>query len=158
MKRMVLFAVVSALVSVTVGVAVGVGGASAQKAPGNNAGGHGKDQVLGTWVVQVPQPNGMTNELMKTLHAEGGLTVVRNRTSLGSWEYLGKGRVADTYTTYVFDANNQYLRRFVVRAEFVVRGDTLSGHSEFDVFRPDGTLEGSGEGPFSGRRYTVERP
>lgn len=157
MKRMVLLAVVSAVVSVTVGIAVGVGGASAQKASGNNAGGHGKDQVLGTWVVHVPQPNGTTNELMKTLTPRGGLIVVRNRTALGSWEYLGKGRVADTYQTYVFSPDNQFLRRIVVRAEFVVRGDTLSGHSEFDVFGADGTLEASGEGPFTGRRYTVER-
>jgi hypothetical protein len=158
MKRMVLFAVVFAIVSVTVGVALGAGGANARGAAGSEGGGQGMAQVIGTWVVQVPQPNGTTNELMKTLNPGGGLIVVRTRTALGSWEYLGRGRVADTYQTYVFDDQNQLQSRIVVRAEFVVRGDTLSGHSEFDVFNPQGTLVASGEGPFTGRRYIVERP
>ncbi len=157
MRRMVLFAVVFGLVSVTAGVAVGAGGSSADGARGDMAGGWGMRQALGTWVLQVPQPNGTTQESMKTLTPGGGLIVERTRTALGSWEYLGRNRFADSYRVYIFNAQNQLQRQIEVRAEFVVRGDTLVGHSEYDVVAPDGTVEASGEGPFTGTRYAVDR-
>ena len=157
MKRMVLFAVVFGLVSVTAGVAVSAGGASADEARGDTAGEYGMRQALGTWVIQVSQPDGTTQESMKTLTPGGGLIVERTRRALGAWEYLGRNRFADSYTVYIFNAQNQLQVRIKVRAEFVVRGDTMRGHSEYDVLTPDGKLEASGEGPFTGTRYTVER-
>lgn len=157
MKRMVLSALLFTLVSVTVGVAVGAGGASAREGLGHEGGGYGKTQAIGTWVVQVPQPNGTSNELMKTFIPGGGVITEQTRTALGSWIHLGRSRFAETYQVYSYNAENRLQRRFVIRAEFVVKGDTMSGHSEYDVFRPDGTLEASGEGPFTGTRYTVDR-
>ena len=158
MKRIVVLAALSAVVSLLIAVAAGATGASGSQGFGDHARGYANRLVAGTWLWDVTNADGTKNETMGTFSPGGGLVTtgrIGGQVGLGSWEYLGRNRIADTYQVYA-QQNGQFSVLLVVRAEAVIRGDTMSGRFEFDVINPAGERVFSDSGTFTGERYETQ--
>jgi len=163
MKRMVMFAAISAAVSLAIAVIFSAGGASGAVTAGkasHHRDGHQNQGILGTWLLEVSPTNDEPFQAMLTFSPGGGLIETesaRPGTALGSWESRGSGRAAVTLQRFEFGPQGEPAGRTVVRAEVVVRGDEFSGPFEFEVFNPEGAVVFSGGGTATATRFPVQR-
>jgi hypothetical protein len=161
MKRMALFAAISAAVSLAIAAALSVGGASGAVTSGGSGqhpGGHNQ-RILGTWLIDVTPNDDEPFQAMVTFSPGGGLVETESTnpgTGLGSWESRGRRRVAVTFQRFEFGSEGEPVGRVVVRTEVIVRGDEFSGPFEFDVFNPHGDVEFSGGGTATATRFPVQ--
>ena len=95
MKRMALFAAISAAVSLAIAAALSVGGASGAVTSGGSGqhpGGHNQ-RILGTWLIDVTPNDDEPFQAMVTFSPGGGLVETESPvpgTGLGSWQSLGR--------------------------------------------------------------------
>ena len=161
MKRMAVFAATSAAVSLAIAAAFSAGGASGALTSGKSdrPGKHHKQQILGTWLIDVTPTDGEPFQAMATLSPGGGLVETESSspgTAQGSWKPRGRRRVAITFQRFEFGPGGEPAGRVVVRTEVMVRRDKFSGPFEFDVFNADGDVVFSGEGTATAARFPVQ--
>lgn len=126
-----------------------------------------RDPLVGTWIIDVPNPDGsIAFSAFQTFGADG--TFVETSTLLGqlpegpahgNWRRSGDGYLL-TFQVWSFDPEGLPAGKVRVRVFLRVTGPrSLEAETVVDVVTPDGQLiEAVATGPYSGRRMGILAP